>query len=123
MTAQELWNRFCREDHFDPGTLYKTWALCGGAPPAGRPAAGAYSVLLYENGQAAGSLQNTKISPVPFDQVPASHAYKEGEDPRVLVAWRETRRRAFAADCRAAGLPFDEAGLCVLEEFRLVCAP
>lgn len=57
---------------------------------------------------------------VPFEQVSAEHAYKEGEDDRSLSKWREVHRRAFAPDYKDAGLDFDEKSDCVLEEFEVL---
>ena len=57
---------------------------------------------------------------VPFDQVSAEHAYKEGEGDRSLEYWKEVHRRFFTPDYQEAGLPFDEHGDCVLEEFKVV---
>lgn len=58
----------------------------------------------------------------PFDCVSPEHAWKEGEGDRSLVYWRSVHRQAFAPDYEAAGAPFDEQGLCVLEEFAVVFA-
>ena len=84
------------------------------------PGVGDYSVILFDNDEAACVIRNTKVSVVPFDQVSAEHAYKEGEDDRSLQTWREVHRRAFTPDYEAAGLEFDEKGDCVLEEFEVV---
>ena len=62
-----------------------------------------------------------RVSRVPFDRVSPEHACREGEGSRPLAEWRQVHRRAFAPD-RAAGLPFDEKRLCVLEEFELIYA-
>ena len=70
--------------------------------------------------KAACIIRDTKVSIVPFNQVSAEHAYKEGEDDRSLDKWREVHRRAFAPDYKAGGLDFDENGDCVLEEFEVV---
>lgn len=42
------------------------------------PAPGCYSVILYDNGNAAGIIWDTKVSLVPFDKVSEEYAYKEG---------------------------------------------
>ncbi len=65
-------------------------------------------------------LETIKVTIVPFCQVNAEHAYKEGEDDRSLHKWREVHRQAFAPDYAAVGLDFDENGACVLEEFEVV---
>lgn len=83
------------------------------------PSAGTYSVILFDNDEAACIIRNTKVSVVPFDEVSAEHAAREGEDDRSLEKWREVHRRAFTPDYQAAGRCFDEHGDCVLEEFEV----
>lgn len=150
MTAQEMWSRFCAEKHIDPAAPYEAWAFCGGGPFADElaglvlagiktataspliayetegaplPRTGDYSVILYDDGQAAAVIRDTRVCLVPFGEVSAAHAYREGEGTRTLAEWREIHRRAFTPDYRAAGREFDENGLCVLEEFELVYRP
>ncbi|MGM9619372.1 MAG: ASCH domain-containing protein [Oscillospiraceae bacterium] len=147
MTAEEMWSRFCSENHIDEATPYEAWAFCGGGPIADELAAlvlrgvktatasaliayesegdplpepGCFSVFLYDSGEAAGVIRDTKVSLVPFNEVSEEHAYQEGEGSRTLGEWREVHEKAFAPDYLAAGKAFDENGLCVLEEFELV---
>lgn len=147
MTEKEMWRRFCAEANLDPKTPYEAWAFCGGGPFADELAAlvlsgtktatasafvayetegeplpepGCYSVILYEDGSAAGVIRDTKVSLVPFHEVSAEHAYKEAEGTRTLAQWREIHRRAFTPDYQAVGKEFDESGMCVLEEFELL---
>ena len=77
-------------------------------------------MILFDNEEAACIIRDTKVSVVPFNQVSADHAFKEGEDNRSLNKWREVHRRAFTPDYEVAGLDFDEKGDCVLEEFEVV---
>lgn len=147
MTSVEMWQRFCRASGVDPNTPYEAWKFCGGGPAADElaslvlagiktatasakiaydtegeplPEVGGYSVILFDSGEAACVIQDTKLSIVPFHEVSPDHAWKEGENDRSLKNWREVHRRVFTPDYTAAGLEFDEKGLCVLEEFRLV---
>ncbi len=147
MTAEEMWAKSCAANDVNPATRWEAWAFCGGGPAADELAAlvlegtktatasawiayenegaelpkpGDYSVILYDNGSAAAVIRDTKVSLVPFDEVPAEHAYKEGEGSRSLAEWREVHKRAFAPDYQAAGREFDPHGICVLEEFVLV---
>ena len=146
MTEKEMWSSFCSEYRIAPDTPYDAWAFCGGGPFANELAAlvldgtktatassliayetegaplpepGCYSVL-YEDGTAAAVIRDTKVSLVPFDEVSPEHAYKEGEGTRTLEEWRDIHRRFFSPDYQAAGKEFDEKGICVLEEFRLI---
>ena len=68
----------------------------------------------------SGGNTHKKVSVVPFNQVSADHAFKEGEDNRSLKKWREVHRKAFTPDYKAVGQDFDEKGDCVLEEFEVV---
>ena len=77
------------------------------------------NVILLDNGEAAGVICDTKVTLVPFDEVSGEHAFREGEGDRSLAYWQKVHREAFAPDYEAAGKPFDEHGLCVLEEFVL----
>lgn len=147
MTGLEMWQQFCEQKHIDENTQYDKWKFCGGGPFADElanlvlqgiktatasskiaydyehepiPKEGCYSVILFDNDEAACIIQTVKVSIVPFNQVSEQHAYKEGEDDRSLEKWREVHRRAFTSDYMAAGLPFDEQGDCVLEEFVVV---
>lgn len=84
------------------------------------PQRGTYSVILFDNDEAACIIRDTKVSIVPFSKVSAAHAYKEGEDDRSLEKWRKVHFRTFALDYKAAGQSFDENCDCVLEEFEVV---
>ena len=147
MTGEKMWQAFCRTTNTDENTPHDTWKFCGGGVFADElanlvlagvktatastklafemdwealPCAGAYSVILFDNDEAACVFRDVKVSVVPFNQVSAEHAYKEGEDNRSLEKWREVHLRAFTPDYQAAGLDFDENGECVLEEFEVV---
>ena len=77
-------------------------------------------MILLDSGEAAGVICNTKVTLVPFDEVSAEHAFREGEGDRSLAYWKKVHREAFTPDYEAAGKLFDEHGLCVLEEFALL---
>lgn len=146
MTAQELWNSFSAQSGTEAD--YQAWAFCGGGETGDRlaelvlagiktatasaliayetekepiPQEGDYSVVLYDDNSAACVIRTLKVTLLPFCQVPARHAYLEGEGDRSLDYWRRVHREAFTPDYEAAGLPFDEDGLCVLEEFEVLC--
>ena len=147
MNGEEMWQVFCHNTDTDINKRHDIWKFCGGGELADElanlvlggiktatasakiaydmygealPGVGTYSVILFDNEEAACITRNIKVSVVPFHQVSAEHAYKEGEDDRSLEKWREVHRRAFTTDYQAAGLPFDEKGDCVLEEFEVV---
>lgn len=147
MTGGEMWLAFCRENGVSPDTRHDEWKFCGGGEIGDTlarlvldgiktatassliayenegetvPPDGCYSVVLFDDDSAACVIRDTKVSVVPFDEVSAEHAYKEGEDDRSLRKWREVHREFFAPDYAAAGKEFDEHGECVLEEFEVV---
>lgn len=138
--TETLWRACCEKNGIPPETPYEAWTFGGNAADelaelvlAGiktatassllayettgdpLPQAGEYSVILRADGQAV--IRTLRVSLVPFDAVSAEHAYLEGEGSRTLEAWREIHRRFFAPGYQAAGKPFDEKGVCVLEEF------
>ena len=147
MTGTAMWRQFCRQQQLAEDTPHDQWKFCGGGPCADAlaqlvlqgiktatasariayehehvpiPQEGCYSVILFDSDEAACVIRTDRVSVVPFDQVSAEHAYKEGEGDRSLETWREIHRQVFAPDYLAAGLPFDEQGDCVLEEFTVV---
>lgn len=142
-----MWAKYCSENDIDIHTMHDTWKFCGGGVLADElanlviagiktatassriayeidgdplPEPGTYSVVLFDNEEAACILQDTKVSVVPFNEVSEEHAYKEGENDRSLTNWREVHKRAFSPDYECMGQEFDEKDLCVLEEFQVV---
>lgn len=147
MTGEMMWEAYCCKTSTNRNARHDIWKFCGGGAVADElanlvlagiktatastklayelggenlPEVGTYSVILFDNEEAACIIRDTKVSVVPFNQVSADHAFKEGEDNRSLNKWREVHRRAFTPDYEAAGLDFDEKGDCVLEEFEVV---
>ena len=145
MTADQMWRLYADSHHIDAS--YEAWKFCGGGEVGDQlaklvlegtktatassfiayktegeevPQAGCFSVILFDNGEAACIIRATCVSVVPFNMVSARHAYLEGEGDRSLAYWRNVHREAFTPDYKDAGLDFDEDGLCVLEEFEVV---
>lgn len=145
MKAESMWEQFSIKKNIDAS--YDAWVFCGGGEIGdclahlvleGKktatasayisyqqeqeelPKNGCYSVVLYDTGEAACIIQTQKVSLVPFDEVSERHAYLEGEGDRSLAYWRQAHRRAFTPEYQAAGKKFDEHGLIVLEEFKMV---
>lgn len=84
------------------------------------PHVGTYEVVLDGQGQAVCIVHITKVEVLPFDQVSAEHAYKEGEGDRSLVWWRQAHQDFFQPYFEEAGLVFSEQSPIVLEEFQVV---
>lgn len=84
------------------------------------PQAGTFDVILDSQDRAVCIIEVTKVEVVPFNQVSADHAYKEGEGDRSLAYWRQVHEDFFAEGLAEAGLTFSEETGVVLEEFRKV---
>lgn len=87
------------------------------------PKEGSYNVILDSKEEAVCIIQTTKVYVVPFCEVSASHAYKEGEGDQSLEFWRKVHRPFFSMDLMAIGIPIDENRKVVCEEFKLVYPP
>lgn len=84
------------------------------------PQAGLLNVVLDAKGEAVCIIKDTKVSTVPFCDVSAEHAYKEGEGDRSLRAWRDCHRKVFTMELNELDKTFDENMLVVCEEFKVV---
>jgi len=137
MTGKELWERYARENRVSGGE-YDQWTFgvdadllahlvvtgtktaTASAYPLYEvekeplPQAGAYSVILDSNDNAVCVIQTTKVAVVPFDEVTADHAYKEGEGDRSLDYWRKVHE-SFFTECMS------EAGLKLTPDIKVVC--
>lgn len=87
------------------------------------PTAGEYSVILDSQQQAVCVIQSTKVYVVPFHQVSAEHARKEGEGDKSLAYWRKVHENCFAQWLQEAGLAFTPDMKVVCEEFSVVFSP
>ncbi|BAW16579.1 ASCH domain protein [Streptococcus intermedius] len=84
------------------------------------PQAGSFDVILDSQDRAVCIVEITKVSVLPFNQVSADHAFKEGEGDKSLAYWQQVHQ-AFFTECLAeAGLEFSQETGVVLEEFRKV---
>ena len=67
--------------------------------------------------------KTTRVSVVPFMQVSAEHACKEGEGDWSLTYWRTVHAQAFADELAEIHMNFSEDMLVVCEEFQVVFLP
>lgn len=140
MTAEELWQAFIREKNI-PEEPYDAWAFGEQADCLAQlvlrgektatasayplyelegeplPAVGEYSVILDAKDTAVCVIQTTNVTVVPFCDVSAEHAFREGEGDKSLDFWRRGHRRFFTACMEDAGLQFAEDMKVVCEEF------
>ena len=84
------------------------------------PTAGEYSVILNSADEAVCIIRNTRVTIVPYREITAEHAFREGEGDRSLSYWRQVHEAFFTKDLAAFGLIFDENMPVVCEEFEVV---
>lgn len=84
------------------------------------PKVGEYNLILRTNGEAVCITRTTSVAVVPFMEVTAEHAYKEGEGDRSLQYWRTVHAQAFANELTEINEKFSEDMLVVCEEFKVV---
>lgn len=143
MTHRDLWAAY-RAVNPDAGDEYEPWAY--GAEPdelarltrdgiktatasAGPlyelegeplPQAGEYSVILDSRDEAVCVIRTTRVYTVPFNQVGAEQAFREGEGDRSLDYWRRVHEDFFRGELAGAGLEFSPEMPVVCEEFEVV---
>lgn len=86
------------------------------------PEAGEPSIILDGAGAPRAVIETTDVRVIPFDEVPADHAFAEGEGDRTLEHWREVHERywrTFSESPRG----YEPSMPVVCERFRLVWAP
>jgi uncharacterized protein YhfF len=143
MTAEEMWQAYT-EKYGIKDAAYSAWSF-GGAPDLladlvlqGKktatasaydlysfdqemlPKQGDCSVILNREGQAKCIIRTTKLYVVPFDQVSAEHAAKEGEGDLSLAYWREVHQEYFSNLLPEYGLSFSPKMKVLCEEFTVV---
>lgn len=84
------------------------------------PEAGAYSVILDGRDEAVCVILTDRVTVVPYRDVGAEHARREGEGDRSLAYWRRVHEAFFREEMAAAGLVFTEDMPVVCEEFHVV---
>lgn len=143
MTGKELWEAFIKKNNL-ADCEYGVWAFGVEADRLARfvaigektatasayplyeleneplPATGAYSVILDAKDNAVCIIQTKKVAVVPFHEVTAEHAYKEGEGDRSLDFWREAHEKFFTECLKEAGLNFTPDMKVVCEEFEVI---
>lgn len=146
MTHAQLWAAY-KAVNPEAGDDYEPWAYggqpdllagltrCGvktataGAGPLyelegeALPEAGEYSVILNSRDEAVCIIRTTRVYTVPFCEVSAEQAYREGEGDRSLDYWRRVHEDFFRAELSEAGLTFTSDMPVVCEEFEVVYPP
>ena len=86
------------------------------------PQAGDTSVILDSADEAVCIIRTTRVYVVPFDEVTAEHAFREGEGDRSLAYWREVHESFLKEELSSIGRTFDGSTRVVCEEFEVVYA-
>lgn len=144
MTGEQMWNQFAAAEGLPEDTRYEAWAFGDDADRLAAltlagvktatasahplyalegeplPEAGEYSVILDSREEAVCVIRTERVTVVPYRDVGAAHARREGEGDRFLAAWRAVHERFFREEMAAAGLTFTEDMPVVCEEFDLV---
>lgn len=85
------------------------------------PEPGMLNIIVDGRGVPRALLETVAVEVIPFDQVPASHAFAEGEGDRSLLSWREIHERYWRAHSEnPRGFEPDMPVVC--ERFRLMHA-
>ena len=146
MTAQELWTMFASPNGLN-SCEYDAWAF-GDQPDLlahlvatgektatasayplyeidgeSLPEVGEYNIILDTNDNAVCITQTTSVTVVPFREVTAEHAWKEGEGDKSLAYWTQVHEAFFTACMEEAGLEFTPDMKVVCEEFTVVFMP
>ncbi len=84
------------------------------------PEVGECSVILDSKEEPVCVIRTSKVYVVPFNEVSADHAFKEGEGDRSLVYWKEVHKEFFSEELAEVDREFNENMLVVCEEFEVI---
>jgi uncharacterized protein YhfF len=84
------------------------------------PRKGDLSIVLDGAGEPRALLRTTEVATVPFDEVTAEHAYREGEDDRTLESWRAEHERYWRRTLAQLGHEFTPSMPVVCERFAVL---
>ena len=143
MTAEQMWAEFASR-HALSGLPYEAWAYGGDADALAQltlagiktatssalplyqlegeplPEAGECSVLLNSRDEAVCVIRTDRVAVLPYRDVGAEHARREGEGDGSLAYWRQVHEAFFREEMSAAGLTFTEETPVVCEEFHVI---
>lgn len=80
----------------------------------------AYSIILDGSGEAKCVIQTISVEVLPFNQITAEQAFKEGEGDRTLAYWRRVHQSFWQQQFVDYPLVFSDEMLVIYEEFKVV---
>ena len=116
VSADDLANLVVRSEKTATASAYELYKL----EKEPLPQAGTFDIILDSQDRAVCIIEITKVSVLPFNQVSADHAFKEGEGDKSLAYWQQVHQEFFTKCLAEAGLEFSSETGVVLEEFRKV---
>lgn len=84
------------------------------------PVVGGYNIILDEKDEAVCITKTTKLTILPFGDVPEEHALREGESDRTAEGWKKVYKEIFMKELENSEEDFEENCIVVLEEFQLM---
>ncbi|PKR77261.1 RNA-binding protein [Halalkalibacillus sediminis] len=115
-TAKELAELVKKGDKTATCSLYRMYEI--GNEPI--PTNGQYNVITDWDGNAEVIVQTTKVDVIPFNEVPKSFAFKEGEGDKSYEYWHRVHVDFFTNELEVFNEQFHEDMLVVCEEFEVV---
>lgn len=146
MTDKELWNQFKEKNNISDCD-YEAWAFGVDADMLANlvligektatasafplyesekeplPEVGEHSIILDSKDNAVCIIKTAKVYVVPFKEVTAEHAFKEGEGDKSLEYWRAVHEKFFTECLSEVGMLFSTDMKVVCEEFEVVYIP
>ncbi len=92
-----------------------------GAEPV--PNAGDISIILNSEDSPVCIIETTKVTVMPFCEVPAEFAFREGEGDKSLSYWQQVHREVFSFELSEMNRQFTDDMPVVCEEFEVVYRP
>lgn len=143
MTHKKLWEIFIKKKNIDnckyeaysfgmESDLLASLVLCGKKTATSSayplyeldnepfPKVGEYSIILDSKHNAVCIIKTTDVDIVPFNEITAEFAFKEGEGDKSLEYWQNVHRKFFSESMNKAGLSFTMNMKVVCEEFMVV---
>lgn len=118
-SPDELADLVLKGDKRATSSLYY-WYEAEGEP---LPKAGNLNIITDSAGTAKCVTETKKVTVLPFREVGAEFAFREGEGDKSLAYWQDVHRRFFTAEMAEAGKTFSEDWTVVCEEFERVYPP